>query len=157
MQCINLFSRMLLVPVFCLLLTLPTLAGASDQGILLAAAASASPETLQRDLDDFAQRTIASINRCILPSEGKKEVTRNGDGSYTARYIAINPKSVSTSYKKPDKVVGGVTYIGYMRYDEIEYSCTAKSKAEAERGPFTVKRSENLTELIKYVNGKWSY
>ena len=38
-----------------------------------ATAKSDSPEQLQAQLDSFAQKTIGSINRCVLPSSSKKE------------------------------------------------------------------------------------
>lgn len=115
-----------------------------------------SSDPVQNKLDEFAKTTITSLNRCVVPSAGKKAVTQNSDGSFTARYIAIDPNSIRTSYKKPDKA-GPVTYIGYMNYTESEYQCTAASKAAAENGPFTPKNSKMLTELIKYLNGKWTY
>lgn len=115
-----------------------------------------SPEALQKGLDEFARNTITTLNRCVVPSSGKKEVTKNADGSFTARYIAIDPNSIQTSYKTPDKP-GPVSYIGYMSYNESEYYCTAPTKAAAEKGPFTPRNTKFLTELIKHLNGKWTY
>ena len=115
-----------------------------------------SPEALQKGLDDFAKNTIATLNRCVVPSSGKKEVLKNGDGSFTARYIEIDPGSLKTWYKQPEKP-GPVAYVGYMSYNEVEYHCTASSKAAAEKGPFVPKSNKMLTELIKHYNGKWTY
>lgn len=114
------------------------------------------PVVMQQKLDEFAHSTIVSINRCIIPSSQKKEISKNADGSYTARYIEVDPASINTSYKKSDHV-GPVSHIGYMRYKEVEYTCTAKSREEAANGPFRQKRAEMLTELIKYTRGKWTY
>lgn len=119
--------------------------------------ASETTAALEKGLREFAAKTIESINRCVVPSEKKKEITKNHDGSYTARYIAIDPRSVNVSISKPSNMSGAVKYIGYMRYCENELSCTASTKAAAEKGPFKPTRTENLTELVKYVNGKWSY
>ena len=118
--------------------------------------AANSPEVLQKGLDDFAKNTIATLNRCVVPSSGKKEVLKNGDGSFTARYIEIDPGSVKTWYKQPEKP-GPVAYVGYMSYNEVEYHCTASSKAAAEKGPIVPKSNKMLTELIKHYNGKWTY
>jgi hypothetical protein len=120
------------------------------------AAPANSPEALQKGLDDFAKNTIATLNRVVIPSAGKKEITKNADGSFTARYIAIDPNSIRTSYKTPDQP-GPVSYIGYMSYSENEYHCTAPTKAAADKGPFAVKSSKMLTELVKHLNGKWTY
>ena len=121
-----------------------------------ATARSDSPEQLQAKLDSFAQTTIGSINRCVLPSATKKEVTKNSDGTFTARYLEMDPKSISTSYK-PSEGSTVVPYIGYMRYDEVEYACTAASQSDALKGPFTATRRAPTTELIKYTKGKWTY
>lgn len=145
------FGRIVPLLLLCCVLATPALAAAKSS-----AGAAASPEVLQKGLDEFASTTIKTLNRCVVPSSGKKEITKNADGTFTARYIEIEPKSVNTSYKKPQNP-GPVTYIGYMRYEEIEYCCTAPSKAAAAKGPFTPTRRQNMTELIKYVNGKWTY
>ena len=119
--------------------------------------AADTPEAVQAKLDQFAKTTIATLNRCVVPSAGKKAVTQNSDGTYTARYIEINPATLTTSYKKPENAGGPLTYIGTMRYEEIEYQCTASSKDGALNGPFAPKKREMMTELIKYINGKWTY
>ncbi len=183
----NFFSSLFLGGALCLLLALPAFAATAPEKKTPAAAtekkapaaakkapaavkkapvkvqkgkksdvADDSPAAVQGKLDEFARNTIASINRCVLPSSGKKEITQNSNGSYTARYIEIDPKSIATSYK-PATNPGVVTYIGYMYYDEAEYTCTANSKASAAQGPFQLRRKERLTELIKYVKGKWTY
>lgn len=118
--------------------------------------AASSPEAIQKGLETFADSTIASLNRCVIPSVTKKEIKKNADGTFTARYIAIDPNSIRTSYKKPEKD-GPVTYIGYMSYNESEYHCTAATKAEAEKGNFAPRNTKMLTELIKFMNGKWTY
>ena len=134
----------------------PKKAPASPKAAPAGKGAAHSPEALQKGLDDFAKNTIATLNRCVVPSSGKKEVLKNGDGSFTARYIEIDPGSVKTWYKQPEKP-GPVAYVGYMSYNEVEYHCTAPSKAAAEKGPFVPKSNKMLTELIKHYNGKWTY
>ncbi len=113
-------------------------------------------DALNNRLQAFAQSTIASINRNIMPSAKKKQVTQNADGSYTCRYIAVDNSNVQTSYKKPESSTA-ITYVGKMTYEEVEYSCTAPSSAAAMAGPFTEARRESMTELVKYVDGKWTY
>ncbi len=119
-------------------------------------AAGDSADAVKAGLDEFANKTIASINRCVLPSCDKKEVTKNADGTFTARYIEVDPKSLDTSYKKPESSKA-ITYIGYMNYTEIEYVSTGKTKEAALNGTFTASRRESMTELVKYVKGRWSY
>ena len=117
--------------------------------------APSGSDPLQHKLEVFAKTTIASINRNILPSSNKKQVTQNGDGTFTARYLEIDPASVRTSYKPSDS--SAVSHIGYMTYDEVEYSCTATSQKDAQAGPFKGERRTNMTELVKCVKGNWTY
>jgi hypothetical protein len=113
-------------------------------------------DQVQKTLDDFARQIVTSINRTVLPSASKKEVIQNSDGTFTARYIEVDPSTVATSYKQPEDN-RSVGYIGYMDYVEVEYVCTARNRKDALSGPFTVHRRVPLTELIKYVRGKWTY
>jgi hypothetical protein len=136
--------------------TAPAPAKKETAGAKKPAAPANSPEALQKGLDDFAKSTIATLNRVAIHSAHKKEIVKNADGSFTARYVEIDPNSIRTSYKKPEQP-GPVTYIGYMSYNEVEYHCTAPTRAAADKGPFAVSNSKRLTELVKYLNGKWTY
>jgi hypothetical protein len=148
---------MLLTAALCLVLAVPSQAEGKSAPLKLSSPQdSSSGDQVQQKLDDFARQTISSINRAVLPSASKKEVTQNADGTFTARYIEVDPATISTSYKQPDdtKIVA---YIGYMDYVEIEYVCTAKNRKDALNGPFTARHRVPLTEIIKYVKGKWTY
>ena len=114
-------------------------------------------ETLQKKLDDFAMNNAKTINACILPSKNKKEVSKNSDGSWTARYIEVDLASINCTVKKSDNPNSIMKYSGSLRYQEVEWVCTAPNKKAAEQGPFTVKRRELITEpVIKYLNGRWT-
>lgn len=157
------FFRLVLGAALCLAMASPAFSSeattlvAASKGKKSQAASTVnhSPAAVQSQLDEFAQKTIASINRCVLPSANKKEIKRGPGGGFTARYIEIDPRSVSTSYKASQNTA--VQYIGYMNYDEVEYVCNGKTEAAAKSGPCTQTRREKLTELVKYVNGKWTY
>ena len=142
MKQISFFCRAALGLVICLALTAPCYA-------------SESMETLQKKLDDFAMSNAKTINACILPSKNKKEVSKNPDGSWTARYIEVDLASINTTVKKSDNPNSIMKYSGSLRYQEVEWVCTAASKAAAEKGPFEAKRRELITEpVIKYLNGR---
>lgn len=150
MKHLSIFCRSVLCAALCLVLATPALAASAK-------APAASVETLQKSLDDFAVKNAKTINACILPSQNKKEITKNADGSWTARYIAVDLDSVATTVKKSDNPNSIMPYSGSIRYQEVEYVCTASSKAAADKGPFTVKRRELITEpVIKYLNGRWT-
>ena len=59
--------------------------------------------------------------------------------------------------KRSDNPNSIMKYSGALRYQEVEWVCTAPSKKAAEQGPFAVKRRELITEpVIKYLNGRWT-
>jgi hypothetical protein len=113
-------------------------------------------EILHQKLEKFGHDAIEKMNKHALPSHGKKEVVRNKDGSYTARYVSIDPASLRVSFKNAEPA-GTVSHIGYLHYTEREYFCTASTADAAKNGPFEPKISRGQTELIKYVRGNWSY
>jgi hypothetical protein len=141
----------------CLVLAAPSLAVGKPAPVKhLAAQGSSAEDQIQQKLDVFAQQIISAINRAVLPSVSKKEVIQNADGTFTARYIEVDPSTVATSYRQPEDNKA-VAYVGYMNYVEIEYVCTARNRKDALTGPFTVRSRAPLTELVKYVKGKWTY
>lgn len=116
-----------------------------------------SLEVIHKKLDEFALKNAQSINACILPSENKKEFTRNADGSWTARYIAVDMSTISTTVKKTDNPNSIMPYSGSIRYQEVEYVGTGPTKDAAGKGPFQAVRRESITEpVIKYINGRWT-
>lgn len=114
------------------------------------------PARLKEDLDHFARDCITRMNRQRRPGISHKEVERLPDGSYLARYMAVDPDSLATSY---DPVTGNKTvkYIGRMEYHEVEYVCNGKDQKQALAGPFYEANRVPIIELIKFKLGKWSY
>ena len=114
------------------------------------------PAILKEDLDFFAKDCISRMNKQRRPGINSKEVQRQPDGSFLARYMAVDPDSLETSY---DPITGNKTvkYIGRMQYHEVEYVCSGKDQKQALAGPFNEANRAPVTELIKYKLGKWSY
>ena len=146
----SLFFHRIFVIIFCLTLAAPIVAADS------ALAASDGHEALIKRLHEFGLSVAESYNRCVKGNKQKKDIEKNSDGSYTAVYHEIDPQSITCTYKDSSNPKGPVKYIGTLNYSEVKYVCTAPSKAEALKGPFVAHRT-NTTELVKYVNGKWSY
>ena len=116
--------------------------------------AADTPEKLQRELDAFAYNSVAAMNKHIKPGINSKDVSATGNG-FTARYLAVDSDSVTTSYSPSDNKV--VKYIGRIMYHEVEYACTAPTRAQALAGPFSEVNRSAMTELIKHMKGKWTY
>ena len=144
----SIFYCRILVTIFCLALAAPVLSADI--------AKAESQEELVKKLHEFGLGVAESYNRCVKGNKKNKDIERNSDGSYTAVYHEIDPKSITCSYKDSSNPSGPVKYIGTLNYSEVKYVCTAPSKAAAEKGPFTQYRT-NTTELVKYMKGKWSY
>ena len=114
------------------------------------------PTRLKQELDSFAKDCISRMNKQRRPGISHKEVKRQPDGSFLARYMAVDPDSLETSY---DPINGNKTvkYIGRMQYHEVEYVCSGKNQKQALAGPFNEANRVPVTELIKYKLGKWCY
>lgn len=107
-------------------------------------------------LHSFALNALEKMNRLVIPSKGKKEIKKNSNGTWTARYTEIDVNSIQTSVAIPADTKF-VQYVGYMRYVDVEYLCTADTKQAALDGPFKVNAKESMTELVKCQKGKWGY
>ncbi len=116
--------------------------------------AAADPEKLQQDLDVFAKSCVVNMNNQIKPGIRTKQLTKTPEG-FQAHYIAVDPDSLSTSFSPSEHKI--VPYIGRMMYHEVEYVCMGKTEKEALAGPFNEVNRRPMTELIKYMKGKWTY
>ena len=112
-------------------------------------------DVVQKKLEDFASNTITTLDKHRLDGETRKKV-QMVNGQYVATYCSIDRQSVKTSFKKPE-FSNAITYVGYMRYHEVNYACSGKTKEEAMAGPFKEVARQPLTELIKYQQGRWTY
>ncbi len=113
-------------------------------------------DPLKKSLDAFAHDCIVTMNKHRKPGIGSKEVTRQPDGTYMARYMAVDMDSLVTSYN-PTNGNKTIKYIGRMIYHEVEYVSTGKNQKQAMAGPFNESNRTPITELIKYKAGKWTY
>ena len=114
-----------------------------------------TPERLQQDLDSFAKKCVISMNSQLRPGLHTKEVAPHPNGGYVARYMVVDADSLQTSYNPAENKY--VQYVGKMIYHEVEYSSTGTTKEQALAGPFNEVNRVPVTELIKYMKGKWTY
>lgn len=118
-------------------------------------AAVENDDVVQKKLDEFASTTVNSLNKYRLDGETRKQVEMV-NGQYVARYCSIDRNSIQTSFKKPE-FSNAITYVGYMKYHEVDYESSGKTKEEALAGPFKEVGRQGMTELIKYLKGHWTY
>ena len=126
----------------------------SESASTSAPAPVADGNKLKADLDVFAKSCVISMNRQIKPGINTKQVTKTPDG-YRAHYTAVDPDSLNTSYSPSEHKI--VPYIGRMMYHEVEYVSSGKTEKDALAGPFSEVNRRPMTELIKYMKGKWTY
>ena len=109
---------------------------------------------LQSDLDIFAKACVINMNNQMKPGIKSKQITKTPDG-FRAHYNAVDPDSLTTSYSPSEHKI--VPYVGRMMYHEVEYVCIGKTEKDALAGPFSEVNRRPMTELIKYMKGKWTY
>lgn len=116
----------------------------------------ASSDRIKSSLDTFARNCITTMNKQRMPGIYQKEVKRQPDGTFMARYLAFDPDSLETSYN-PTTGYKTITHIGRMDYHEVEYVSLGPDQKQALAGPFNEVNRFPITELIKYKQGKWTY
>ena len=124
-----------------------------------APAAHDANDPLKMGLDAFAKDCILKMNRQRKPGINHKEVHTQPDGTYIARYMAVDPDSLITKYNPTKASNKEIKYIGILDYHEVEYVCIGKNKQQALAGPFNETNRTPVTELVKYKTKtkKWSY
>lgn len=108
---------------------------------------------VKEQLDIFAKRKLALINQGLRPGKNSKEVTKR-NGMFVARYIQVHPETLKTRFRS-NTSNPPVRYVGFLQYQESHYECQAKTKEKALKGPFSVVRLRNMTEIIMYDNHGW--
>lgn len=116
----------------------------------------AANDKIQSALELFAKGCVTNMNKQRKPGINQKEVKRQPDGTFMARYLAVDPDSLQTSYNPTDGHKT-ISHIGRMDYHEVEYVCVGKNQKQALAGPFSEVNRSPVTELIKFKKGKWSY
>jgi hypothetical protein len=92
------------------------------------AQASAAGDKIQNTLDVFAKGCVTNMNQQKKPGINQKEVKRQPDGTFMARwYLAVDPDSLQTSYNPTDGHKT-ITHIGRIDYHEVEYVCVDKNQ-----------------------------
>lgn len=114
---------------------------------------AAESSKIKEQLDKFAKRKLALINQGLRPGKGSKEVTKQ-NGMFVARYIQVHPETLKTRFRS-NTSNPPVRYVGFLQYQEMHYECRAETKEKALKGPFSIVRLRNMTEIIMYDNRGW--
>jgi len=111
------------------------------------------PEKVKLELANTGKILVNNAAKCIMPNIKSKSVTQNSEG-YVACYTEVDAAHISTEVI-PSAESG--KYVGSIRYQEKQYECPGKSKAEALQAECHEVKSRRMNELIRYDKGKWQY
>ena len=118
----------------------------------LTAGAAANESQIQADLQSFVQSYVSNANKRMSVSRIKPQVIKRGSG-YVAMYTEIDPRSAYAQMKKSNSK--HFDYVATLRYEEKTYECQGATRKAASTGEFRCVKVRRLTELPRYVKGKW--
>ncbi len=121
-------------------------------GAPCAADAAASETQVQAELQSFVNGYVSKTNRSMTCSKARPKVFKRG-GKYVATYTEIDPQSTSAKMKKSNSK--HFDYIATLRYEERTYESVGNTQKAARGGKFQCVKIRRLTELPRYVKGKW--
>jgi hypothetical protein len=116
------------------------------------AMAEKSQAQIQAELDTFVLSYVDTANKRLSVNRSKPRVTKE-NGRYVARFTEIDRTSV-TAEVRPSKSKH-FQYVARLRYHEMSYECEGKTRKAALKGPWKCTSVRRLTEMPRYVKGKW--
>ena len=116
------------------------------------AAVQKSEAQIQAELDKFVLEYVDKANKRLSVNRAKPRVTRE-NGKYVARFTEIDRESVSAELR-PSRSKH-FQYVGRLRYHEMSYESEGKTRKAALKGPWKCTSVRRLTEMPRYVKGKW--
>ena len=132
----------------------PQASKAKDAAAKAATSASESSGAVQTKLDAFAKEHVQRANTTLRPNRQFVEVKRE-NGQYVAWFSEVDPSSLRTELHASN--MPGCQYVGHVIYQETVYTCTGKTKVEAQKGDFKPVKVRRIRELTRYDKGKWCY
>ena len=106
----------------------------------------------QAELDAVVLTYVDTANKRLSVNRSKPRVTKE-NGKYVARFTEIDRTSV-TAEVRPSKSKH-FQYVARLRYHEMSYECEGKTRKAALKGPWKCTSVRRLTEMPRYVKGKW--
>ncbi|WP_031480926.1 hypothetical protein [Maridesulfovibrio frigidus] len=123
---------------------------------VLSSGAFASDVTEQTELSRFqifAKSWVVKLNRSHIKGIQRMEIRPNEDGTYLARYHAIDPTSVQCIVKKTSSKRKGL--IGLLKYIETVYESTGSSPKTARKSDFKAVKRTRITEIFSNSGKGW--
>ncbi|WP_461211081.1 hypothetical protein [Desulfocurvus sp. DL9XJH121] len=136
----------------------PLLASESQQcAVYLGSASPArdcgSVEAARCRFMEFAGHWLARIGRNLRHTEDDVHVEPAGDG-YVARFVRLDRTTARISIKPSPSSAS--PYVGVLRYEEHHYEARGRSPQAATSASFERVRRMRVTEIFRYVSGRWT-
>ena len=116
------------------------------------AMAEKSQAQIQAELDTFVLSYVDTANKRLSVNRSKPRVTKE-NGRYVARFTEIDRTSVTAEVRPSQSK--HFQYGARLRYHEMSYECEGKTRKAALKGPWKCTSVRRLTEMPRYVKGKW--
>ena len=103
-------------------------------------------------LDTFVTEYVKKANKRMSVNRKKPKVEKRGP-VYVAYFTEIDENTAFAEMRKSKSK--HFQYVATLRYMEYTYESEGKTKKEALNGKFRPVKIRKLTELPRYVKGKW--
>lgn len=116
-------------------------------------ASAVSVDEAQQEFAAFVVGFVEKLNRVHHKGITRMQVTKLPDGTYSARYHAIDPSTIETQVKPTGHPVS--PFVGTLKYVEKVYEATGPTAQAAQSAPFAVVDSLRVTELFSRASKGW--
>ena len=101
---------------------------------------------------EFAGHWLGTIGRNLRHTEADMQIVPDGAG-FVARFVRLAPEGASFSIKPSES--GTSPFVGVLRYEEHHYEARGETQDSAAAGPFSRVRRMRVTEIFRFVSGRW--
>ena len=124
-------------------------------GLLLATPCTSfavNESKIQADLNEFVYQYVVKANKRMTVNRARPQIIKRGS-VYVATFTEIDQQTVSAQMRKSNSK--HFDYVATLRYEERTFESEGKTRKEATNGKFRCVKVRKLTELPRYVKGKW--
>ncbi|WFS63010.1 hypothetical protein LF599_02300 [Pseudodesulfovibrio thermohalotolerans] len=109
--------------------------------------------TKKADFTRFARSRAKSLDRNHCQARSRMQITQQPDGSYLARFHAIDMDSIVTNVRRSKSKT--VPFVGVMRFCELVMEAKADSPDACRAAEFTAVTVIPNRQIFSYKKGSW--
>lgn len=114
--------------------------------------AKKSEQQVQAELDKFVLSYVDKANKRMTVNRQKPRVEKR-QGLFVATFTEIDRESVTAKVHKSRSK--HFDYVAQLRYHELTWQSTGKTRKAALKGPWQCIKVRRLIEMPRYMKGKW--